>query len=727
MTESHLGIPIHVANEQILADLAWTIELAVGEFSLHVWHCNYVHLQTHLAQRLQHLCPVDIHIITLEETTQTLYTTLKAALGETQPAAVMILGLESVDALEQMLAATDLAREEFRKNCHFPLILWFNTPTLAKFRRLAPNFASWAGVTTELAIAPDTLRQVLIQTLDQLFNTLLTPNVTDSFTKLVETLKLGSLQRFEISDAFNELIAQQIELPAFVQADVDFARGLNADNNQDGLIHFQRSLTFWDDTKQSKAEKKTASRRQTPEDAEYEAEAGDEIQHLTSEYEPLKHGVVLYFLGRYRYSEAIKSDVDAADIDWMEIQIPVQESLKRFKAAKRLDLVAKCMTLFQRVLQKRQVWGLLKRVSERGIGVHQTYGTPRRLSQDYGFLARVALEQRDSTLACQYAQQALDALGTPSIDQQWLKGLYLLFLGQAKAQLGEIDEAIADLETAADLGDPGYYTTYLIILHELHRLYWQKKRYLKAFRVKRSRLSIEQQYGLRAFVGAGRLKPQKEQVLEVRGARETHAHVNADERSEEQIADEIRVSGRSQDLENLLRRTTDNTYKLTVIYGGSGVGKSSLIHAGFVPALKQRSRGVRDNLPVLIRKYTTDWLSEVAYELTAALKEETVSHQYLETTSPATINDSPSTRVNDVLEQLRQNDHSNLRTILIFDQFEEFFFANPDALQRRRFFEFMGECLQIPLVNVFLSLREDYIHYLLECHRLPSIKKTGID
>jgi hypothetical protein len=35
-------------------------------------------------------------------------------------------------------------------------------------------------------------------------------------------------------------------------------------------------------------------------------------------------------------------------------------------------------------------------------------------------------------------------------------------------------------------------------------------------------------------------------------------------------------------------------------------------------------------------------------------------------------------------------------------------------------FEFLGECLQILSVKVVLSLREDYLHYLLECDRLLS-------
>ncbi|MEO1375101.1 MAG: ATP-binding protein, partial [Cyanobacteria bacterium J06635_10] len=69
----------------------------------------------------------------------------------------------------------------------------------------------------------------------------------------------------------------------------------------------------------------------------------------------------------------------------------------------------------------------------------------------------------------------------------------------------------------------------------------------------------------------------------------------------------------------------------------------------------------------------------------------------------------------------------NLRIVLIFDQFEEFFFVYDSAIQRRQFFEFIGDCLNILSVKVILSLREDYLHYLLECNRLSSMNIINND
>ncbi|MDZ8264721.1 WD40 repeat domain-containing protein, partial [Nostoc sp. ChiQUE01b] len=80
-----------------------------------------------------------------------------------------------------------------------------------------------------------------------------------------------------------------------------------------------------------------------------------------------------------------------------------------------------------------------------------------------------------------------------------------------------------------------------------------------------------------------------------------------------------------------------------------------------------------------------------------------------------------------LISRLKENEQRNLRTVLIFDQFEEFFFVYTEPAQRKQFFEFLGECLNILSVKVILSLRVDYIHYLLECNDLSSLKIIGND
>ncbi|NET13744.1 MAG: WD40 repeat domain-containing protein, partial [Okeania sp. SIO1H6] len=46
---------------------------------------------------------------------------------------------------------------------------------------------------------------------------------------------------------------------------------------------------------------------------------------------------------------------------------------------------------------------------------------------------------------------------------------------------------------------------------------------------------------------------------------------------------------------------------------------------------------------------------------------------------------------------------------------------NKDINQRLQFYDFLQECLKISFINVIISLREDFINYLLECNRLVSL------
>ena len=60
-------------------------------------------------------------------------------------------------------------------------------------------------------------------------------------------------------------------------------------------------------------------------------------------------------------------------------------------------------------------------------------------------------------------------------------------------------------------------------------------------------------------------------------------------------------------------------------------------------------------------------------------------------------------------------------TVLIFDQFEEFFFAYQDQSSRRELYDFLAECLQIGYLKIILSLREDYLFYLFEWNRTTNL------
>jgi WD40 repeat protein len=116
--------------------------------------------------------------------------------------------------------------------------------------------------------------------------------------------------------------------------------------------------------------------------------------------------------------------------------------------------------------------------------------------------------------------------------------------------------------------------------------------------------------------------------------------------------------------------------------------------------------------PVVVEQYE-DWRGEVAEKLGLA--------PIADPLKPLEWSDGL------LLTQLQENDRRNLITVLIFDQFEEFFFEHTDVPGRRQFYNFLRDCLNVPFVWVMLSLREDYVHYLLECDRLANLTLINND
>ena len=283
---------------------------------------------------------------------------------------------------------------------------------------------------------------------------------------------------------------------------------------------------------------------------------------------------------------------------------------------------------------------------------------------------------------------------SPQEYQKW-RNLYLFIIAQAEVQLNNNQEGLKLLLEAKELGDTGHPNVYIKLLTELRSLYTTQKQYLEAYVTKQEQYAIEQQYGYRAFIGAGRLQGKKSVG-----------------KSQTDVATEIEASGRKQDLDELIARIAKPSYKLIVLYGKSGVGKSSLVNAGLIPQLERTNFEGKDVCAIAIRVYT-NWEDELERALLP----------------------SPSGRGaggEGIISKLREKEAQNLRLVLIFDQFEEFFFVYYNQpTERRRFFEFVGSLLNdsqnLSSLKVFLSLREDYLHYLLECNQIQSMAAIDQD
>ena len=774
---------ILVQNQATLQELAETIEWSVGEFHLLIARCNYCQVRSRLLNALQAQCNATLLIVSLTSDHTNLLSQIQAAISEdlpstnSAPAAIMVTGFEHVTQVDQLFATADQAREEFRKTLPHPLVFWFDDQRFQVFNQHAPNLATWAPVDAPVFTLPGAiLLESLRHGVEKMYQTALDPQHMNLPTSLKAVDPLGHVSRHELTYALNALHRDKLPLEPDLDADLNFLQGLNTtatettrqNPNRQATTYFQRSIDYWRESikaegRRQKAEIKAEGRRQKAEDEDQNPKS--KIQNPKSKIpsSSLKLAIVLFFLGRHWFwaTDALRRQ-DSANYNsegWHHSRRLLEESIRLFEQCDRPDMVAKVIRRFQGTLRRLEDWQGLTDWSRRAVRLHQTYGTVDRLAMAYGFGAEAALNQDRYEEAQGLAQQALTTLAQVPKPQRWAEGLYLSLLGKAKRQLGEVEGAIALLQQARDLGDGGNPTIYSTILEELRQLYILKKLYLEAFKLKQQRLEVEKIAGIRAFVGAGRLGAVAAQI------------------EDGQVAPEIYASGRQRDLERLLEWIGRSDHRLTVIHGDSGVGKSSLVNAGLVPSLERRAIGTRSNGVVLMRKYGT-WIETLGDRVAEVFGDDrsqdlsgdrsrdlsgdrsrgsSVSPQVQTNNLPKEPRDLSGDRSRDlsgdrsrgssisfqvqannlpkeprdlgarsrdlsaIAHTLQQCDHHNLRPVLIFDQFEEFFFANPNPLDRRRFFEFLADILPIPFVNVVLSLREDYIHFLLEANRLEGM------
>nr|MDJ0717170.1 hypothetical protein [Prochloraceae cyanobacterium] len=679
MTDGQRLEAIANGNEELLSEMAWTVEMSEGEFTLLLARCNYSHLRARLVKQLREQYELKFREIRLEPSVKTLYTTIQEALGEEKPSAVMVLGLESIEAIEQVLTSTNQVREEFRKNFPFPLVLWINDELLELLIRLVPDFRSW-GTSFNFTLAPDELIDFLRQKAEKVFAAI--EAVDES---VGNNTILNPLERAEIESALKQLQNQGVELDPELAANLEFCLGRNDYANEQidsALNHYQKSLDFWQ-----------------PQEKKIGEATGEE--EARKKYSLERQGIILFNVGKCYCDRAQQNQQENQDYGH-KAKDTFREGLEKFEQAGREDLVAKFIGHLGEVLRQQEAWLELEELAQKSLTLHQKNGNPNRLAQDYSFLAEIALNRKQWRKARQWAEKATSLPIEPQHPQ---RGLYCLLLAQALRQLGSIQKAIDCLEKATKKTKPeSNPKVYIRLLSELRSLYYEQKKYLEAFEVKEKQREIELEFRLRAFIGAGQL----------------HSF-------QKELASVFVASGRQQDVNYLVNeRIALPKYKLTVLYGPSGVGKSSLVNVGLVPELQGKAIEDRIVLLITLRVYA-NWFKELGQKLAEALARK----ESIDKSSSSLNNEGIAIDSLDAIKaQLRANADNHFLTVLIFDQFEEFFFVCTKLEERREFYGFLLECLkgiEIQFVKVILSLREDYLHNLLEFEQFAAAQKFDSD
>jgi formylglycine-generating enzyme required for sulfatase activity len=139
-------------------------------------------------------------------------------------------------------------------------------------------------------------------------------------------------------------------------------------------------------------------------------------------------------------------------------------------------------------------------------------------------------------------------------------------------------------------------------------------------------------------------------------------------------------------------------HKLTVLYGASGVGKTSLIQAGVIPRLRE------DGYATFYVRSLEDPAQAIKVEALRLTRGPEIPRQALD--KPQLDEKDRTTALHPFLRRVLPPE---TRLVVFFDQFEEFFIRLGDRV-RRAFIEELAACLEDDALEVraVLSLRDDY-------------------
>ena len=538
---------IIAANGQSLRSLERAITFSKNQFSVILLCCNYEFLREIILQQLalNGWGNESIQNITLAKNTTSLYTTIQSQFIINEPAGLMIMGFESVYEIDDLLRSINQVRDEFRKCYQIPIIFWVNDEILQKIVRLAPDFASWAATPIRFEMTSNGLLEFLQQETNDLFTRVLQSNYTQGNHIILEQIWVSSDQ---LHYAIKELSNRGMRIAAELNANLEFIFGIDHYVNNrinDALNNFQKTLNFWHQQEELGDREHPINREENPADSDYTYQ--------------FKKAILFLYMGlcSCRISE---QDKKVSERYWQSAKTYFQQSLQTFEIIDRLDLVSEFIGQLLEVLYSLKSWTELQVIAKRSLELHQMYGSKIQLACDYGFLAQVAVHNSQwmqSSILAHISLLQLDAGKKHQESNHYLfplllEQIYLLTLAKALNHLGQktiaekyIDKASQQLSLALESSEHQYDAhRYIRLLQNLRSSYFQIGQYLQAYIIKQKLLSIEQQYGLVPFVGAGRLQTQRQVT--------NPTLISIFEKSS--IALEISASGREYDIDNLIKK-----------------------------------------------------------------------------------------------------------------------------------------------------------------------------
>ncbi len=658
MTSGNTAENVDEINQLALGTLSRSITVSQGRFALTLVRCNYNTLQHRLAHNLKAICPIQLQELTLPPHPENLWQPILNATAHQRQAALMVFGIADVYNLPAMLRNLEVERTSLSSHCQQPIMLWLNEEALSYLVKLAPSF--YASTITAITLLPSVTELDILwrESSDQLFGKILITGL-DRFHPN-EQLGCGLNTRFrqELKAATKDLKNKEV-VPLALTATWHLILGRDdhvQGNLGEALVHYQKSLQFWEQLQ-----------IQT---------ANGEILNFTHNALQTRWALIKLHMGLCYQQQAA-----GAATHWQLARDAFLSVVRVFEQQQRWDAVRQVLTLTGDTLRALGNWLELENIANSVLAEKEIPNQPLNLAQAHGFLAEVSLHHNDFDRAADHAHYALSLTQQFQVDSQLGNvnlARYLLLVAKIEARSGEFLVALNHLEKA-QVEVPLDAPLYLDIIQELRLLYYHKSQFWESFQAKQQHQFLRHQQGLTAFVGTAAALKQP-------------------------IA-----MGRDQDIQEIVDRLSDENQKLVVLHGESGMGKSSLLHGGVIPALHSRLVSDRETVVATLQTYQ-NWTTQLSGSLA-----ESVGHS----ARPG----APT--IAQIQQQLQININNQLVTVLVFDQFEEFFGVALPATQRQAFYQFFQACLALPHVKILLAIRQDALHHLLELERCIDLGVLG--
>jgi len=659
-------------NLDSLDDLNWTLEASSGEFALMIACCNYGDLQQVLMDELVKMSALHIKVVRLQDGETSLLNALHRETSAGNDEAIMVTGLEQVEQLEKLFASVNQVRESLKGEFPLPMVFWVNQGVLKTVLKSAPDLASWASH-YQFRLPSAELNGWLGERVERFQDGVISPQDAKELAMALEAVQ-------------RDIQEEGATLSAEGRAHLETLLGLAAvpygDNRQieEAIGHYQRALEIW----------------QGQGNLEQQGYLCSQLAYAYFQKAfPTRENV--QFVPPKLFKE-LREEQRRKGSEWHEAYKYVERTLELWEEAGTLENMARTFHRWLGILRYLEHWDLFAQLARQVIPLHEDREKwPKRYRlRDYSVLAEVAFEQERWEEAEQWSEKVLQEASNEDSNQYYVV-LSRLILAKVYRCREERDAAIEQLQRVRESGVERAPRLHVEALELLSELLFEQKEYLEAYEVKRELRTAEFEYNFRGFVGASRLTCRPQQ----RG-----------------VATEIRAAGREEAVKELVERVLDTDHAVTAIYGYSGVGKSSLIQAGLVPALEEKVH--RDRIiPIVLRRYG-DWQGQIGEQLerfglglfpSTSLREQ-----------PFDFAQGTSWTEGDLLRVWRAAEGGYERIVLIFDQFEEFFFEFRTRGERRPLFGLLAEGLErCPGLQVVISIRQDFIHFLFEERELPRV------